>query len=156
MQVEDMMTKDVSFCIPSTSTAAAAEIMWTRDCGVLPVIGDSDRVVGIVTDRDLFIALGTGNRSASELPVGEIMQREPAVCASDDDVRSALRTMAERQIHRLPVVDTSGALKGILSMNDIVLQAKPGSDGVFKDDVIRTLKAICEHRPPVQSKQATA
>jgi CBS domain-containing protein len=156
MQVEDLMTKDVSFCNPGTSAAAAAEIMWTRDCGVLPVIGDSDRVVGIVTDRDLFIALGTGNCSASELPVGEIMQREPAVCAPNDDVRSALRTMAQQRVHRLPVVDKSGALEGILSMNDIVLRAKPGTDGVFKDDVIRTLKSICEHRQPAQSKQATA
>ncbi len=156
MQVEDLMTKDVSFCNPGTSAAAAAEIMWTRDCGVLPVLGDSDRVVGIVTDRDLFIALGTGNRPASELPVGEIMQREPAVCAPDDDVRNALRTMAQQRVHRLPVVNKSGALEGMLSMNDVVLRAKPGTDGVFKDDVIRTLKAICEHRKPAKSKQATA
>lgn len=156
MRVEDIMTKDVSFCNPSTSAAAAAEIMWTRDCGVLPVLDDSDRVVGMVTDRDLFIALGTGNRSASELSVGEIMHREPAVCSPPDDVRNALKTMAHQRVHRLPVVDPSGELKGILSINDLVLRVKPDSNGVFKDDAIRTLKAICEHRPSAQSKQATA
>jgi signal-transduction protein with cAMP-binding, CBS, and nucleotidyltransferase domain len=110
----------------------------------------------MVTDRDLFIALGTGSRSASELPVGEIMHREPAVCSPADDVRNALKTMAHQQVHRLPVVDQSGELKGILSINDLVLRVKPDSNGVFKDDAIRTLKAICEHRSSAQSKQATA
>ena len=146
----------MAFCDPGTNAAAAAAIMWSRDCGVLPVLEDSGRVVGMVTDRDLFIALGTQNRNASQLSVDEIMHREPSVCAPDDDVRSASKVMAQQRIHRLPVIDKSGALKGILSMNDVILQAKPETDGVFKDDVIRTLKAICEHRQPTQSKQAVA
>lgn len=156
MRVEDVMTRDVSFCNPGTSAAAAAEIMWTRDCGVLPVLEDFGQVVGVVTDRDLFIALGTQNHNASGLPVGAVMHREPAICAPDDDVRKALKTMAQQQVHRLPVVDEYGELKGILSMSDVVLQAKSETNGVFKDDVIRTLKAICEHRQPAQSKQAVA
>jgi len=163
MRVEDVMTKDVSFCNPGTNAAAAAEIMWNRDCGVLPVLEDSGQVIGIITDRDLFIALGTQNRNASDLPVGEIMRREPSACTPDDDVRSALKTMAQQRVHRLPVLDKSGALKGILSMDDVILRAKPETDGVFKDDVIRTLKAICEHQPrkstqpeSLQAKLATA
>ena len=156
MRVEDVMTTDVSFCNPGTSAAAASEIMWTRDCGVLPVLEDSGQVVGVVTDRDLFIALGTQNHNASGLPVGAVMHREPAMCAPDDDVRKALKTMAQQQVHRLPVIDESGELKGILSLNDVVLKAKSESNAVFKDDVIRTLKAIWEHRQPAQSKQAVA
>ena len=156
MRVEDLMTKDVSCCNPGTNAAAAAEMMWSRDCGVLPVLEDSGRVVGMVTDRDLCVALGTQDRNASQLPVGEIMHREPSVCAPDDDVRRALKVMAQQRIHRLPVVDKSGTLKGILSMNDVILQAKSETDGVFKDDVIRALKAICEHRQPIKSKQAIA
>lgn len=156
MRVQEVMTNEVSSCNPSTNAAAAAEIMWSRDCGVLPVLEDSGRLVGMVTDRDLFMALGTQNRNASDLPVGEIMHREPAVCAPDDDVRNALKKMAQQRVHRLPVVDESGALRGILSMNDVVLQAKSETNGVFKDDVIRTLKAICEHRQSAQSKQAVA
>jgi CBS domain-containing protein len=100
MQVKELMTKDVSFCNPGTNAAAAAEIIWNRNCGVLPVLEDDRQVVGIVTDRDLFIALGTQNHNASELPVGAIMHREPAICAPDDDVRNALKTMAEEQVHR--------------------------------------------------------
>ena len=156
MQVEEVMTKDASFCNPGTNAAAAAEIMWNRNCGILPVLEDSGRLVGMVTDRDLFIALGTQNRNASDLPVGEIMHREPSACAPEDDVRNALKTMAKQRVYRLPVLDNSGALRGILSMDDVILQAKSETDGIFKDDVIRTLKAICEHRQAAQSKQAVA
>src|ERR1039457_3363045 len=98
MRVGDAMTKDVSFCNPGTSASASAEIMWTRDCGVLPVVEDNGQIVGIVTDRDLFIALGTQDRLASQLPVAEIMHREPALCTPDDDVRNALKIMAQQRV----------------------------------------------------------
>jgi CBS domain-containing protein len=61
------MTKRVSFCNPDTNAAAAAKIIWTQDCGVLPVLEEGVRVVGIVTDRDLFIAPGTQRRIGSLL-----------------------------------------------------------------------------------------
>jgi CBS domain-containing protein len=156
MRVEDVMTKDVSFCSPGTNAAAAAEIMWNRNCGILPVLEDSGQLVGMVTDRDLFIALGTQNRNASDLPVGEIMHREPSGCAPEDDVRKALKTMAQQQVHRLPVLDKSGTLKGILSMDDVIVRGKIETDGAIKDDVIRALRAICELRRPAQSQQAVA
>ncbi len=108
------MTKDVSFCNPGTNAAAATEIMWTGNCGSLPIIEDGRRVVGMVTDRDLLIALGTSNRNAADLLVGEVMNKDLALDAPNDDVRQALKTMAERQLHRLLVVDEDGALKGIL------------------------------------------
>jgi CBS domain-containing protein len=144
MRVENIMTKAVSFCDPGTNAAAAAEIMWTQNCGSLPILEDGRRVIGIVTDRDLFIALGTSNRRAADLPIGEIMTRDLSLCGPDDDVRNALKTMGQRQVHRLLVVDKDGTLKGILSMDDIVLRAEGG--GVSSDDVVKALKAICEHQ----------
>src|SRR5271163_1858855 len=102
------MTKDVSFCNPGTNAAAATEIMWTRNCGSLPIVEDGRGVVGIVTDRDLLIALGTSNRHAADLPVGEVMNKDLSLCAPGDDVRDALKTMARRRLHRLPVVDQFG------------------------------------------------
>src|SRR6185503_8693870 len=153
MRVEDVMTKDISVCSPGTNAAAAAEIMWNRDCGILPVLEGSGQLVGMVTDRDLFIALGTQNRNPSDLPMGEIMHREPSICSPEDDVRNALKTMAKQRLHRLPVIDESGAIKGILSIDDLILQAKTETDGVFKDDVIRTLKAICQNEPRKSARQ---
>lgn len=141
MQVQDIMTKQVSYCSPGTNAAAAAEIMWTRNCGSLPIVENGGSVVGMVTDRDLFIALGTRNLNAADLAVGEVMNRDLAICAPDDDVRDALKTMAQHQIHRLPVVDQDGALKGILSLDDIALRAE--ADGLAKD-LLKTMKAICD------------
>lgn len=83
MQVQEIMTKDVSCCSPATNAAAVAEMMWTHNCGSLPVVDDGGRVVGIVTDRDLFIALGTKNQRPAELPVGEMMTQDVSLCAPE-------------------------------------------------------------------------
>jgi CBS domain-containing protein len=144
MQVQDLMTKDVSFCNPGTNAAAATEIMWTRNCGSLPIVEDGRGVIGMVTDRDLLIALGTRNQRAADLPVGEVMNKDVALCAPDDDVREALKTMAQRQLHRLPVVDNDGTLKGMLSLDDIALRAEAG----LNKELLQTMKAICNRRNP--------
>ncbi|MGA2881938.1 MAG: CBS domain-containing protein [Bryobacteraceae bacterium] len=141
MRFQEIMTKDVSFYNPGTNAAAATEIMWTRNCGSLPIVEDGQRVVGMVTDRDLLIALGTSNRNAADLLVGEVMSKDLALCAPNDDVRQALKTMAERQLHRLLVVDEDGALKGSLSLDDIALRAD--ADGISKD-LLKTMKAVCD------------
>jgi len=143
MQVQEIMTRHVSVCNPDTNAAAAAEIMWNNDIGVLPVVEDGGRPVGVVTDRDLFIALGTRDQRPSELRVSDVMQTGLSLCSPDDDIRTALKTMAQQQLHRLPVVDKSGTVKGILSLNDVALKA--GVDGLSKEDVAQTMQAICAH-----------
>jgi CBS domain-containing protein len=162
MRVQDVMTKQVHCCNAATNAAAAAEIMWNANVGMLPVVEDGGRAVGVVTDRDLFIALGTTNRQAAAVPVGEVMKTGLSLCHPEDDIRTALKTMAQQQLHRLPVVDVDGSVKGILSLNDVALRA--GADGVSTDDVARTLKAICGQpqgvraleRQPSPSKSAAA
>ncbi len=142
MRVEEIMTKDVCSCGPGTNAASAADIMWSRNCGSLPVVEDGGRVVGIVTDRDLFLALGTSNRKPAEVPIGEIMTRDVALCNPGNDVRSALKTMAQRQLRRLPVVDDSGALRGMLSLGDLALR----TDDALSMDVLNAVRAICDRR----------
>ena len=143
MQVQEIMTKDVSCCSPATNAAAAAELMWTQNCGSLPVVDDGGRIVGIVTDRDLFIALGTKNQRPAELCVGEMMTGDISLCAPEDDLQTALRRMAQKQVHRLPVVDRSGALKGLLSIDDVVVNTQ--SDSLSKE-ILNTMKAVCAHQ----------
>jgi CBS domain-containing protein len=135
------MREAVSYCDAGTNAATAAEIMWTNNCGCLPVVEDGKRVVGMVTDRDLFIALGTQNRRPAELSLGEVMNKDVSRCSPEDDIRNALRTMALKQAHRLPVVDKSGELKGILSIDDVVPRAK--REGL-SSEIIETLTTICE------------
>jgi CBS-domain-containing membrane protein len=148
MRVEEIMTKQVSVCTAGTNAAKAAELMWIHDCGILPVVEDSSgRIVGVVTDRDLFIALGTKGQNASELIVGDVMRQDVLCCAPIDDLHSALKLMAEHQVHRLPVVDGNGWLTGILSLNDVVLHTKQRQNGVgvSYEDVVKTLMAVCRH-----------
>lgn len=142
MQVRDIMTQEVSCSSPSTNAAAAAEIMWTQNCGSLPIVEDGGRLIGVVTDRDLFIALGTQNRRPSDLVLGEVIQQAPVACSPVDDVRQALRIMARERIHRLPVVNELGYLQGMLSMDDVLAR----TDATLKEEAIRTLRAIADHQ----------
>jgi CBS domain-containing protein len=144
MKVKDVMTSEPRTCTPATSAAAAAGLMLEGDCGVLPVVDDG-RLVGIVTDRDLFVALATRNRLASQLPVGEVARHTVLTCEPEDDVHSALTTMKEARVRRLPVVGFGGTVLGIVSMNDI-LRAAGAARRVRNDEVIEALQAICAHR----------
>lgn len=151
MQVQDLMNKDVSFCSPETNASVAADIMWRKNCGILPVVEDG-RVVGTVTDRDLFIALGTSNRKPSELSLGEIMHRDLAVCDPANDIHTALGIMAQRQFRRLPVIDERGALKGILSLSDIALRAPDD----LSMDVLNVIRAVLDRRDRRKAAQREA
>ena len=139
MKVQDVMTTDISYCEPVTNAAAAAEMMWNQNCGVLPVVEDGRRVVGIVTDRDLFLALGTGNCTPSSLSVGEIMNRDVVTGSPDDNVRTALKTMTDGGFQRLPIANERGELEGILSLRDVTLQ---GGNSFSKEELLTTLQAI--------------
>jgi CBS domain-containing protein len=159
MRVEDAMTKMPKACGPNTNLAAATELMWANDCGSLPVLDDAGKVTGIVTDRDMLIALGTRNQRPAELTVGKVMSSPVATCQSGDEVESALSTMRDRKIRRLPVVNDSGSLVGILTMNDIVLHSnrKGGKESdVPYDNVMAAFKAICDHGQVLKQQAALA
>jgi CBS domain-containing protein len=123
MRVRDVMCQPVSTCSEEMSLASAARIMGENDCGVLPVVRDG-RVVGVVTDRDVCLAVGRMRRSPDETPVREVMTRNVATCATTDEIHTALAVMSSKQVRRLPVTDEKGVLKGVLSMDDIVLRAE--------------------------------
>ena len=149
MKVQEIMTTAPEACRPATTLAAAFERLWAADCGVLPVTDDGATLVGIVTDRDICIALGTRNRPAATVPVETVMRRTVHTCRPDDDVDVALGRMQERRVRRLPVVDDRGKLVGLLSLNDVVLAAGTGPKAAVKPAaVLQTLKAICAHDLP--------
>lgn len=146
MQVRDVMTGAPRTCSPGTSLAAAAALMLDGDCGILPVVANGT-LVGVVTDRDLYIALATRDKRASEMTVGEVVQTPVHTCGPDDDVQAALDAMKQHCVRRLPVEGFGGTVMGIVSMNDIVLAA--GSRKPVRDaDIVSTLQAICAHHHP--------
>ena len=146
MKVKEIMTTDPMTCTPEVTLAAAANLMWQGDCGILPVV-ENGELVGVVTDRDMFIALATQNERASRVPVGAVASKTVATCEPEDDVHAALMTMKQKRVRRLPVVGFGGTVLGILSMNDILLAAgarKP----IRSEEVVDTLQAICGHNHP--------
>ena len=142
MKVKKLMTAEVEFCHLEDDLTKAVEIMWRRDCGVVPVIDGEMRVVGMITDRDISIAAGSRNQKASEIKIGEVITNENLIaCSADETAEEALRKMRRKQIKRLPVVSQNGALIGILSITDILLKDKK-----LKKKVFSALKAIAKPR----------
>jgi CBS domain-containing protein len=156
MKVHDVMTEDVKYCGPETNLAAAAAMMWESDCGALPIVADGGKAVGVITDRDIAIALGTRNKQAAEIPVKEVMSAELFAASPDEDIHTALKLMRKEKVHRLPVINAEGKLEGILSLNDVALHAMPpngkAKPALNYEDVVSTLKAVCEHRHPIAKK----
>jgi len=150
MKVQDIMTRDVQCCGPDTNLAVAAKMMWDSDCGVLPVLNVEGKVLGVITDRDICMAVATRNKLASEITVWETVSGKAWTCRDTDDIHTALDIMKREKVRRLPVVDEDGVLQGMLSMNDSVLNAEETKWKKRPDlsygDVIHTLKAISEHR----------
>ena len=153
MKVKDIMTGSPIYCTAKTNLGEAAALMWSRDCGILPVVDGERKVIGVVTDRDMFLALGTRNRLAGDITVGEVAPAKPFLCGSEDDIHTALATMARQKVRRLPVVNPEGRLEGILSMDDVIVRASPRVSGhaaeLSHDDAINVLKKIYETRSPV-------
>jgi CBS domain-containing protein len=146
MKVREVMSVAPSSCTPEMDLGAAVEILWSRNCGILPVVNNEGRVISVITDRDICIALGTRNRLPGELTVGDVTKRGVISCTADEDVCSALTKMAERRVRRLPVVNAQGKLEGILSMDDIVEQTQtktliPGND-LSSEFVVSSLKRL--------------
>ncbi len=160
MKVADVMTKSPVYCSPETNLAAAVEILWNRDCGILPVVDSNQKLVGVATDRDMCVALGTRNRLPSEITIKDVASGKIVACKPEDDVRNALQTMAEARVRRLPVTDAEGKLQGVLSMDDIVLHTE--TKGVRRDseispeDVINTLKSVFTPQPRRAGQQKAA
>jgi CBS domain-containing protein len=161
MKVKEIMTANSKACTTTTNLAEAASFMWDYDCGILPVVADKGRVVGLITDRDICIAGATKNRNLANISVEEIMTGNVYACAPEDDLQKALETMRQRKVRRLAVVAPDGTLEGILSINDVTLNAKEIPDkkvpGISFRDLVETYKAVCAHPVPAeQSGKSTA
>ena len=144
MKVREVMAKNPGFCGPETTLEQAIFLMRRNNCGFLPVVGDGGNVIGVITDRDICIALGTRNRTPADLRVWDVMPRKLFTCMEGDDVHCALKTLRSGRIRRLPVVDSDGALVGVLTIDDIVLHAREHllRKDISYRDVENTYKAI--------------
>jgi CBS-domain-containing membrane protein len=120
------------------------------DCGVVPVVDSEDRVVGMVTDRDICMAAYTHAQPLWQIRVSDAMAKEVHGVRENALLESAEGLIRQLRIRRVPVVDREGRLKGILSTNDLARHAHRSAghkhDGLSGDRIVRTLAAICEPR----------
>jgi CBS domain-containing protein len=152
MKVKDVMMGTPYYCQLDTNLGSAAELMWIGNCGFLPVMGDGGKIVGVITDRDICIALGTRNRLAGDVTVREVMTNRLFSCSPDDDVHVAMEMMKEGGVRRLPVIVGNGTLVGVISMDDLLLRAEAGWIGsrpeLSTEEVVNTCRAIDQRRVP--------
>ena len=160
MKVKEVMMGTPYTCRKETNLGEATELMWKANCGFLPVMGDDGKVCGVVTDRDICIALGTRNKVAGEVTVGEVTGNKLFACSPEDEIHVALLTMRDGHVRRLPVVDSNGKVAGVLSMDDILPHAEPAGSGkvveLSTDEVVRTYRAINQRELPQVVKKQTA
>ena len=128
MLVREAAVQDVLTAREDVSLADAGTLLRNADCGALPVVDADFRVIGMLTDRDIALALAEGDASASAISVGEVMTRDLQTCRPDEDVRAALQRMTEHGIRRLPVCTPDEKLLGILSIDDLLLAERRGLD----------------------------
>jgi CBS domain-containing protein len=119
MKVRDIMSQPARCVLAFHTAEQAAELMAVHDVGVLPVTDDQDRVIGIVTDRDIVVRCLAQGLSAATVSVQQIMTAVPTTISPDESIPDAAFVLKQLRAHRLPVVD-EGRLVGMLSTDDIV------------------------------------
>ena len=146
MKVRDLMTPKPLSCTVGTDLATVARLMAKADCGVLPVTDTGGKVTGIITDRDVCIAVAADDHPARQILAGAVAVKTVYTCHADDDATAALKTMKKQRVRRLPVVNPDGTLVGMLSWSDAALAATPSGDKVEPMLLVDAYKGICAHR----------
>ena len=145
MKARELMSQPPFTCGPNTDLATVAKIMWDHDCGFVPVVDAAGAVTGAVTDRDICIATSTRRLLPEHISAAQAMTSPIHACLPDDEISDVLATMRQCRIRRVPVINASGRLQGVISLNDIVL-ATTNKQEPRASEVISTLAAICAHR----------
>jgi CBS domain-containing protein len=135
MKVKDAMTSKVTLVSPAQTIREAAKLMIECDAGALPV-AENDRLVGMLTDRDIVIRAVANNRSP-DTPVREVMSEEVLYCFDDEDVEDVAENMGDQQVRRLLVLSREKQLVGIVSVGDLARRADPEAAGEAVAEIAR-------------------
>jgi CBS domain-containing protein len=121
MHVSDIMSRNVKIAAPDDSLEKAAKLMAKLDIGGLPV-GENDRLVGMITDRDIAIRGVASGKSPKEMKVSAVMTPDIKFVYEDESVEDASRNMSKLQVRRLPVLSREKRLVGIVSLGDLAIK----------------------------------
>jgi CBS domain-containing protein len=135
MRVSECMSTDVRIASPDETLRQAAQAMADLDAGVLPV-GDNDRLVGMITDRDIAVR-GVADGKGPDAKVREVMSAEVRYCFDDEDADDVLKNMGDIQVRRLPVLNRDKRLVGIISLGDLASTGEPRASGDALSEISR-------------------
>ena len=135
MQVKDVMTSPCITCTQDQPLQRAAQMMAKLDYGSIP-IDDGDRLVGMLTDRDIVTRGLAQSPDLSRLKAGDLMSDKILYCREDDDCATVARNMGEMRVRRLPVVDADKRLKGMVSLGDLTRANAPQMTGEALDEIV--------------------
>ena len=147
MKINDCMSKDVCYVKPDCRVYDAARIMCENHVGCIPVCDDKKCIVGIVTDRDILLRTVACDKDVKATPVSEIMTTNVCTCGCEQNIDEAQNVMAKNQIRRIPVVDNTNKIVGILTMGDLAKNDKK----IGEQEVCRTIEDICNCKGTIQN-----
>jgi CBS domain-containing protein len=151
MNVSDIMSAPAAKCRAGSTLAAAGLEMLRQDCGILAVVEDGRGLTGVITDRDICMAVSTRRMRADEIPVRSVMATTLHTVSPDDDLAHVLTVMVHGRVRRIPVVDGEWRLHGMISISDIILI---GNDPVRRgeappcDQILAALRSMYGHWRP--------
>jgi CBS domain-containing protein len=135
-KVQDVMTTRPRAVTPQTPLSEVAELMAADDVGAVPIV-EGDRLVGIVTDRDIVVRAIAQGKDPRGMPAAEVSSRELVTVNPDDDLSDALKLMAQYQVRRLAVTAEDERLVGVVSQADVALHAKDKEAGELLESISR-------------------
>lgn len=143
MKAQELMTSKVHSVGSWQSLNDAARLMWEHNCGSVPVLDENNKVVGMVTDRDIAMAAYLNGNRLEAIPVSVAQSKQIICCKPSDSINDVQHMMQTYQMHRIPVVGKKGELAGIVSLNDIACAYQSGVKGLTAEEVSDTLASIC-------------
>jgi CBS domain-containing protein len=155
MHVKEIMSHPAVTCPTNVTLDQAARLMWEFDCGVIPVVDDSGKVCGMVTDRDICMAAYTQGKPLSAIPVTTAMARQVVAVHTDDSIEHAEGLMRASQVRRLPVLDQESRPAGLVSLNDLARLSARANRSAVDHELVQTLAAVCQPRPRLDGLAAS-
>ena len=131
MNAAELMTPTPTCCQPQHTIVEVAEVMKREDVGLIPITEDgTNKLIGVLTDRDIVLKVVAEERDPSGTAVSEVMTGDPIACQEQDTIENVMQQMAAHQVRRIPIVDSGGAIIGIVSQADIATRlANPRETG---------------------------
>ncbi len=151
MKIDRIMEKEVITCGPEDSLDSIALLMWNHDCGAIPIIGSDRHPLGMITDRDIAMASALQHKPLWQIKAQEVANgRKVVTCRSGASAEEAMRKMGEHGVRRLPIIDSSGCIQGLLSLDDAVRHTGLGkssdSSTLPYEEVLSALKEVCQQQ----------